>query len=423
MKTFSCLLGLLLAALQPISGQGDVVGTWQLDAPAPERPWSLVLRRTGSRLTGMVSSCFSPGPVDISDASVSGNAIAFKCKSLPSNDRTITFRGTLRENEIDLAWSVQLGHDRIVIGTPTGPAPASRFVVRRVPDGELAAIADQVRGITFAAAVNDIEKDVRVEGTLFVPDGAEPLRAVIVVTYWGLGQAFYNDLATRRLAEATRSGLLLVSFSNMGPSTQLFRNLFNVDGAAALVRLLQRFGEESRRAEIAHLPFVFWGHSAGGGRVFAQALSNRTVAFVLYHSAGGGVSNPNLPTQIPALVIKGGKDETNGRPNDPEEFWRLGRSAGVPWTFGLEPDATHASQEHLSQANSLVAAWITAVLERRLSRGGAPLRLLDTKSGWLGNIRTAEVVPVTAYKGRELDASWLPDEPSARHWQILMGSR
>lgn len=421
MKNFSYVLAMLFATCAPIYAQTDVTGTWRAEGAGTS--WEVVLRVDGPRLTGMVSSCTSIA-VDIYDGHIDGNTITFTCKS-PSRDRRIAFTGTISGDDISFTWKLQ---------NPAGVVPANqrffvtappRFTAKRVPDSELAELADQVRGVEFAAAVNLLQKDVKVDGTLLVPENVRRVRAVIVATYWGLGQNFYNDPQVRKFLEATESGLLLARFSNMGPSPQQYRNMFNVDGADALVLLLQRLAQESGHQELTDAPLLFWGHSAGSGAFFAEGLPQRTVALVLYHSGlvikPGGGADLKVRSQIPALFFAGGKD-TAVLANPMQELWKLGRSVGAPWTFAIEPDATHGDPKDLKKANDLVIPWISAVLRQRLSTDGTTLRAVTDASAWMGNNQTGEAAPYGAFRESRPEASWLPDEASARGWRIVLGA-
>ena len=145
----------------------------------------------------------------------------------------------------------------------------------------------------------------------------------------------------------------------------------------------------------------------------------RTIAFVAYRTPGGG-EDVKVLGQIPALFLVGGKDTTVSRAPI-ENKWTSGRALGAPWTFSLDPDADHGSEESLRKANTLVIPWIAAVLRQRLSPDGAGLRAVTDGSGWLGNSLTGEAAPYGAFPGSKLDASWLPDEPSARGWRTVIG--
>src|SRR5690349_7723232 len=77
----------------------------------------------------------------------------------------------------------------------------------------------EVRGLEFAGAVNLVKKNVKVDGTIFLPQKATRVRAVIVVINWGLGQAVYEDPQWLKLSETLESGLLLARISNIGPAS------------------------------------------------------------------------------------------------------------------------------------------------------------------------------------------------------------
>jgi dienelactone hydrolase len=287
----------------------------------------------------------------------------------------------------------------------------------------LATFADQTPGVEFAAAVNLLQKDAKVDGTLFVPERIRRVRAVIVVANWGVGQSFYSDSEVHRLVEMTDSALLLARFSNVGPSTQQYRNNFSLDGAAALVLLLQRLADESGHRELAAAPLLFWGFSAGGGGIFAEALPRRTIGLVLYHSflaiKPAGPADWPARSQIPILFVAGEKD-LSALAVPMEELWKKGRSVGAPWTFAVEPGAPHFSEEHLKKANGLMLPWIAGVLRQRVSADG-DLRTVTDASGWMGRNQTGETAAPGTFSGSRTEVSWLPDEASARGWQVVIG--
>jgi hypothetical protein len=76
----------------------------------------------------------------------------------------------------------------------------------------------EVRGSELAASVNLIKKDVKIDGTFFLPKKVDRVRAVIVVIGWGIGGSVYRDPEFRRLVETLNSGLLLATVTNIGPT-------------------------------------------------------------------------------------------------------------------------------------------------------------------------------------------------------------
>jgi pimeloyl-ACP methyl ester carboxylesterase len=332
-----------------------------------------------------------------------------------------------------------------VVGSCVGPRLAAAQVAPAL-----------VPGTEFAAGANLTEKNVKAEGTIFVPDKTHRVRAVIVLTEsWpgpdrGAGAPLFRDLAVgrfrdqawRRLSETCECALLHLRLGTIRPdgsgdrvvegvvrhsgvSDRVVRNAAE-GGADALLVILQRLGEDSAHKELKDAPLLLWGWSATAsfGTTFAALYPERTVAFVRYHTHRRGLqADLKLLRNIPALLIAGGKDQTAGT-EDAETLWKSGRSAGAPWTFAIEPGATHASEETFVSSHELMIPWIAAVLGQRLAPGSSPLRRVTENNGWLGNNHSAEVAPHATFAGPKEEASWLPDEVTARGWQtVLAGAK
>jgi pimeloyl-ACP methyl ester carboxylesterase len=422
------------------SAQSGVTGTWRTQGVGAGT-WTVDLRADGSRLTGRVIACTSL-PVEIADGRIQGNTITFRCQS-GDGDRVISFTGTMNGDTIALAWKqeVRAGgaahatdtaldpqdlNAREMFGTSTPPA----FSVTRIPD----------RGLEFAAALNLPNRGIKAEGTLFIPRDVSRVRAVVVLfsaglSWDGLGGSFYRDAQLRSLAQQLGCALLLPRITNI---VQTDRGLGSIDtlrnagagGADALVALLQRLGEESGHRELADAPVLLWGNSRTGHFVatFAALHPQRTIAFVQYHTGGPGLEMNGL-REIPALLLeaKGDIATNKSQAQWPADFfsetgWKRGRAAGAPWTFGIEPNASHINEKDLPVANALVIPWIAAVLQQRLSPGGKALRVVSGASGWLGDLNTHEIAPLDTFVGAARAATWLPDEASARGWRIVVGA-
>jgi hypothetical protein len=167
---------------------------------------------------------------------------------------------------------------------------------------------------------------------------------------------------------------------------------------------------------------VLWGWSATASfaTTFAELHPERTVAFIRYHTHLRGLS-PDIAVlkHIPGLLIAGGKDELAGT-EDAETFWKRGRSAQAPWTFAVEPNATHVSEEAVAASHQLILPWIAAVVRLRVASSGEPLRPLSGDGEWLGNQQTGEAALHAMFSGTKNAASWLPDESTAHGWQAVV---
>lgn len=398
----------------PARAQTGINGTWRLDEAG--RRWEVFLKADGARLTGIVGNCATVAPVEISGGVIEGSSVRFECRRTDGVS-SIALTGAVAGDRIEFSWRT--------VGAPAGagnpvfgPSAPPRFVARRVPDGGLAALFGQARGVELAGAINLPDENTKIAGLLFLPDRVRRVRAVILAVQWGNGDPFYAHQDVRRMLEATDTALLLVRYTTIGGAVWA-ANRWN-PRSGTLPLLLQRLAEESGHPEIKDAPLVIWGHSAAGnfGSTFADAQPGRTVAFVAYHSAAAGADGVSADRfRVPALLIAGGKD-----PAAPaaaiEANWKQARSAGAPWTLAVDPDADHASEDALNRATGLMVSWITAVLRQRLS-SDATLRSVDESGTWLGDSRTGQVSPSGSFAGATLEASWLPDEQTADVWRRM----
>src|SRR5687768_16668663 len=82
------------------SPQGGLTGRWQAESTPPGTTWTAVLRVDGPRVVGAISSC----GVEISEGTITGNRLTFKCSLGP---RTTMFTGTISDDEIAFSWEMQ----------------------------------------------------------------------------------------------------------------------------------------------------------------------------------------------------------------------------------------------------------------------------------------------------------------------------
>lgn len=416
MKQLCSVCAIVLIAAQLPAGQLSLSGTWTVASPG----WSVFFRQTGAATTGWVSHCATvlSRETELHDIKVDGDGIEFRCTS-PDQTRLITFVGRRSGDELHLRWSkttLKDGVDTSAVDKRFG-ASAGQLIATRSPDGELAEIANRVRGMTFAAAVNVPAKNVKAEGLLFVPDSVKQVRSALVIIRYALGNGIHNAQSWRRLCESIDAALLSVRFSGMRSGTGGATGVEQVDaGAGAVVELLSRIGRESGHSELQHVPFVLWGHSAGGGLVsqLAAVRPERTLAFVR-HLSGPITGELGIVSKIPALLTAAGRDSTAPAQGS-EALWKSGRALAAPWTFALAPEARH---NDLEEFDALTTAWIAGVVRQRLAAQGRSLRVITDASAWLGDNATGEASPYGSFTGTKTTANWLPDEPTTREWRAL----
>lgn len=386
-------------------------------------------------MTGVVSAC-PRVPAEISDVRQSGNELSFTCAR---DDRSgiIALSATLAGDRMTIDWRLPSGESNAAAiaslssSALFGGSAPTRFIVRRIPDGDLAKSADQlagrVPGAEFSDTVTLMDDNMRMLGTVFIPEAVKRIRVVVVAFRWGSGSLVYADAAIRKMCETLDAALLLADYATVTTPTN---NSPRHDGAAALLVMLDRLAQESRHEELKEAPLVLVGHSAAASLpgIFAATYPGRVVAFVRYHAGmlavlGGDV---RVLSGIPALfLIQQGDDGYDNVPPTwrSREYWRSGRAAAAPWTYVMDPTADHGSAEALRTAERLLIPWLTAVVHQRLPRNGASLRPLPDNAGWLGDLDTGQIAPYSQFSGSKSAASWLPDEAAARGWQAIFGAK
>ena len=291
-----------------------------------------------------------------------------------------------------------------------------------------------VPGNELAAATHIVSRGVKVEGLLFIPASAKRIRAVTVLIARGNTGRLYESVIWRKAAESTQSALLLARITRLSvippdpyPQALQVERVASLGGSDGLLTVMRQLAAESGHPELRNVPLAFWGWSAAGGfgPTFAEQHPQRTLAFIRYHSHQREIPVDLGATKaIPALSLAGGKDTTAGF-EDAETLSRSGRAIGAPWTFVIEPNVPHgiidgdAGIEFFTNSSQLMIPWLTAVIRQRLPQVGGPMRAIDERVGWLGDNKTGEVWPSATYSGSRADKTWLPDEQSARGWQLI----
>lgn len=126
-------LVLALAVAQAAASPAGIAGTWAV----PETPWSIVLKQDGATVTGKVVQ--GAQEFEIFEASIKGATVTFKAQPA-TNDRVITFVGTLQGDEMAFTRSVEIkpGGGPGGVALMGGLGGPSEFKARRaVPDTDV----------------------------------------------------------------------------------------------------------------------------------------------------------------------------------------------------------------------------------------------------------------------------------------------
>ena len=256
----------------------------------------------------------------------------------------------------------------------------------------------------------------------WLPRDAGAVRAVLVLVPGsnGDGRSMAEDTVWQAFAQRNKLAIVACRFTDKPHDQGFIEDYANVarGSGQALLDAIGRFASRASHPEMENAPLVFWGMSAGGqfNYEFAAWKPERVAAFVVNK---GGIYYTALTARatrdVPALLFIGGKD-LDSRINIITGLFSLNRRGGALWALAEEPGAAHI----VGRSRDMAIIFFDDVLPTRLGAAvGAPLRALDEKSGFLGDVKTKDIrAESTDPKGATNDA-WFPTERVARAWHAL----
>lgn len=273
--------------------------------------------------------------------------------------------------------------------------------------------------------------------TLWVPEGPEPLRGVIVHQHGcGINPTKYGhmiayDLHWQELARKWHCALLGPSFLMTKDTDNCFKWCDPRNGSdEVFLRALSDFSAASHHPELAKVPWALWGHSGGGSWISIMQMLHPERVIAVYFRSGsalphwsdGRIPNVEIPPaamEIPMMCAVGGKEKDDPKYHDgylnPLKTFLAYRAAGAPVGFAPDPLTVHGCGD----SRYLSIPFFDACFELRLPAAGSDptrLRPIDQKAGWLAPLLGTEAVPAGAFRGELKDSVWLPSDKAAKAW-------
>ena len=172
-----------------------------------------------------------------------------------------------------------------------------------------------------------------------------------------------------------------------------------------------RLPPRSKHPELATAPFLLWGMSAGGefNYEFVCWKPERVVAFVvnkgnIYYTALA----PKAARSVPAILFTGGKD-LEFRTSTITGLFAVNRRAGALWALAEEPSAAHV----VGRSRDVALVLFEDALALRLG-GGAALKPMTEKSGFLGDIKAKTFEAIGEAAAPNYPTAWLPTAAGGR---------
>jgi len=238
-----------------------------------------------------------------------------------------------------------------------------------------------------------------------------------------------QDTAWQNLAQRNGLALLGCYFTDSKhPDQDIERYVRAGDGSGqALMDILTRFASQSGHVELAGLPLLMWGHSAGGqfNYEFACWKPERVLGFVvnkggIYYTAIG----PAAVGQVPGLFFTGEKD-LEYRSDIVKGIFAVNRRFGACWAIAQEPGAGH----EVGLTKKLTIAWFEDLVQLRLpamdtGSGASPtIKSLTEDSGFVGDPKAHQVVPFAQWQKTRYPTAWLPTAGFSEKWLAFVEGR
>lgn len=252
------------------------------------------------------------------------------------------------------------------------------------------------------------------EFRVWLPKNSEELKAVLVLLTSSNGSALGLASAEEWQTFAEQENLALCSVNLKSLGGGGIYTAASGGSGQALIDALEKIGGKNNRPQIASLPLLFRGYSAGGvfGYNFSTYRPERSIAFV--NIRGGAIEQTSERNkEVPGIILSGAL-EGDSRNAFLKDIVLNKRDDGGLWSFALEPGAGHF--DNLKASDSLARIFFMSVLKKRIPDTAEELKPISPEFGWLGNITGTEAFPYADYPGNKDRANWLVDEVFAKAW-------
>lgn len=263
----------------------------------------------------------------------------------------------------------------------------------------------------------------------WLPEGEGPVNGILFLIpgRHGDGRGMANDVSWQALGQEIRFAVVGCQYADGEPFP--YQNDPGNSVSKSIEEAAEKLAELSGKAELAKVPFAFWGHSAGSNvsANFCNYDPDRVVAFGSSKGTGGpGGTMPRGKEEIPMLFAIGKNDKAEWVKASLTSV-EAGRSEKAPWVLALNIKEGH----ELGGSLNLIRPFLKWAIRLRLGlsengktssasvsgSGKVKLEKVSIKEGWLGDPESYEIASAENYSGKKKDAIWLPHEEVAKAWQ------
>jgi pimeloyl-ACP methyl ester carboxylesterase len=272
--------------------------------------------------------------------------------------------------------------------------------------------------------------------TLWVPEGIETIRGVIVhqhgagmtAAHFGAYSAY--DLQWQALARKWDCVLLGPSYrvlndGDLGAAGSDYWFDPRLGSDQTFIKALGDLAAETGHAELAAVPWVLWGHSAGAGWADVIATLHPQRVIAIYYRSGSPLTWSDRPAMYPPVAIPAAAYavprmcsigiKEKGLMPVLQATYDLYHSNGAPTGFALDPRTGH----ECGDSRYFAIPFLDACLAMRLPEKGSStqtLRPVNQSQAWLAAYPGDTAVPASEFKNDPRQAAWLPNAAVAAAW-------
>ncbi len=270
--------------------------------------------------------------------------------------------------------------------------------------------------------------------TLWIPEGVKTLRGVIVhqhgagMTASKEGSTAAYDLQWQALAKKWDCALMgpcyhVLNDGDWGAAGSIYWMDPRRGSEKTFLKSLDDFAAKTGHPELKTVPWVLWGHSAGGiwSDIMSTLHPERVVA--VYCRSGTQPVFADRPLQVPPttltpavcgipIMLSCGKKEAWITDKLLMTFKRY-RAEGATIGFAHDPRTEH----ECGDSRYFAIPYFDNCLAMRLPDKGSKdqtLKPVDASKGWLAGVDSDTPVPAAEFKGDVKEAVWLPNEAVAK---------
>ena len=260
----------------------------------------------------------------------------------------------------------------------------------------------------------------KAEFRFWYPNIIGGVRAVLVLTPGsnGDGRPAAEDPIWQAFATRNKLALVACRFTDKPHDQSFIEEYANASQGSgqALLNAVARFSIRSQHPEVATVPLLLWGMSAGGefNYEFTAWKPERVAAFIVnkgnfYYTA---LVSP-AARQVPGMFFVGG-DDLVFRTNTIVGLFAVNRRGGALWALAEEPGVGHV----VGKSRDVAMVFFEDVMALRVSPDGRLLPM-PPKPAFLGDYKTRSFQPPGEAQPKDPTA-WLPTERVARAWQDMV---